>query len=112
MINNYWVKDATRTEIITKTQIPNKNNFKLFACYFNLMDKKGLAFHLSKNIKIEKKPIFIKNSFIYFVHENDEIRELMVLPHQDLIEYVNRIISKIDNCITENEVLNLIIDEM
>lgn len=112
MINNYWVKDATRTEIITKTQIPNKNNFKLFACYFNLMDKKALAFQVSKNTKIEKEPIFTKNGSTYFIVENDEMKELTILPHQDLIEYVNRIISKIDNCTTENDVLNLIIEEM
>lgn len=27
-INNYWTKDPTRREVITKTQIPNSGNFK------------------------------------------------------------------------------------
>ncbi len=36
---NYWIKDKTRQEIITKTLIRNKGNFELFANYFNLMDE-------------------------------------------------------------------------
>lgn len=44
MESNYWIKDQTRQEIITKTLIPNKGNFELFASYFNLMDAKGLSF--------------------------------------------------------------------
>jgi hypothetical protein len=39
MQQNYWIKDETRQEIITKTHIPSKANFNLFATYFNLMDK-------------------------------------------------------------------------
>lgn len=111
-MTNYWIKDTTRTEVITKTQIPNRNNFKLLACYFNLMDKKGLAFQLSKNSEIEKEKLFVKNGFEYFVFEHDNLKELMVLPNENLIEYTNRVVSKIENCKVENDVLNLIIEEM
>ena len=46
---NYWIQDETRQEIITKTLIPNKGNFELFASYFNLMDAKALSFQFKEN---------------------------------------------------------------
>lgn len=110
--NNYWIKDPTRSEVITKTQIPNKSNFGLFACYFNLMDKKGLALQLDKNSEIEKEKLFVKNGFEYFVLEHDNLKELMILPNENLTGYTNKIVSKIGNCNNETEVLNLLIAEM
>lgn len=112
MNTSYWIKDTAGKEIISKTQIPNKNNFKLLACYFNLIDKKGLSFQLSKSTDIEIEKLFIKNGFKYFVFEYDNLKELMILPNQNLIEYTEKILSKIDNYKTENDVLNLIIQEM
>jgi len=111
-INNYWIKDQTLKETITKTQIPNAGNFKLLACYFNLMDKKGLAFHLNKNSEVETEKLYAKNGFEYIVLENDKLKELMVLPNRNITELAERIVSKIDNCNKETEVLDLIIAEM
>lgn len=112
MNNNYWIKDQTRNEVITKTQIPNKSNFGLFACYFNLMDKKGLALQFDKNPEIEKEKLFVKNGFEYFVLEHSNLKELMILPNENLTEYTNKVVSKIENCNTETDVLNLLIAEM
>lgn len=109
---NYWIKDTTRNEIITKTQIPNKNNFGLFACYFNLMDKKGLALQLGKKSNIEKEKLFVKNGFEYFVFEHENFKELMVLPNEQIISCTEKIVSRIQNCNSENDVLNLLIEEM
>ena len=60
IMKNYWTKDQTRQEIITKTLISNEGNFELFASYFNLMDAKGLSFHFKENselkdVKVETK---------------------------------------------------------
>ncbi|TAF43833.1 MAG: hypothetical protein EAZ51_04155 [Sphingobacteriales bacterium] len=112
MGNNYWIKDDTRQEIITKTQIPNKGNFKLLACYFNLMDKNGLALHLNKNSELETEKLYAKNGFEYIVLENEELKELMVLPNQNITELAERVVSKIDDCKTQTEVLDLLIAEM
>ncbi|MCZ2394225.1 MAG: hypothetical protein LC105_10235 [Chitinophagales bacterium] len=111
-MTNYWIKDITRKEVITKTQIPNKSNFGLFACYFNLMDKKGLALQLNKDSEIEKEKLFVRNGFEYFVFEHDSLKELMILPNKNLTEYTNKIVSKIENCKNETDVLNLLIAEM
>lgn len=112
MQNNYWIKDQTRKEVITKTLIPNAGNFKLLACYFNLMDKQGLALHLNKNVNVETEKLFSKNGFEYFVLDNDECKELMVLPNQNLKELTERVVSKIDDCKTEMDVLNLLLTVM
>lgn len=63
MKGNYWIKDHTRLEIITKTQIPNKVNFNLFANYYNLMDAKGLSFRISPDSDIEVEKLYRKNGF-------------------------------------------------
>lgn len=112
MIENYWTKDETRNEVITKTKIPNKGNFNLFTTYFNLMDKKGLSFYLSENSEFEMDKLFVKNGFEYFVLEHDNLKELMILPNENLTGYTNKIVSKIGNCNDETEVLNLLIAEM
>ena len=44
MNNDFWKKDYSRKEVITKIQIPNKGNFKIYANYYNLMDVKGIGF--------------------------------------------------------------------
>jgi len=109
---NFWIKDSTRQEIITKKPISSKANFKLFATYFNLMDKKGLSFHLNENSEFEKNKLFTKNSFQYIALQMDDLSEFLILPNENLTEYTDRVVSKIDSCKTENEVLKLLIDEM
>lgn len=108
----YWLKDSSRKEVITKTQIPNKGNFKLFACFFNLIDKIGLSLQLSKHAEIEKEKLFNKNGFEYFTLEYGGLKELMILPNPKLIEYTERVVSKIESCSDENDVLKFIIAEM
>lgn len=112
MIENYWTKDETRNEVITKTKIPNKGNFNLFATYFNLMDKKGLSFYLSENSEFEMDKLFVKNGFHYLALQLGDLKEFLVLPNENLEVLTENIVSKIDNCNAENDVLNLIIEEM
>ncbi|MCO5232301.1 MAG: hypothetical protein M9888_01035 [Chitinophagales bacterium] len=112
MQSNYWVKDITRKEIITKTQIPSKANFNLFATYFNLMDKKGLSFHLNENSTFEIDKLFAKNGFHYLALQLGDVKEFLILPNENLLDYTERIASKIDTCKTEKDVLNLLIAEM
>ncbi|MGI6291292.1 MAG: hypothetical protein ACOXZH_02540 [Bacteroidales bacterium] len=112
MQQNYWIKDEKRHEVITKTQIPNKANFKLFATYFHLMDKKGLSFHLNANSEFEKDKLFAKNGFHYLALQLGDLKEFLILPNENLTEYIDRVVSKIDTCKTENDVLNLLVDEM
>lgn len=112
MIQNYWIKDPTRQEIITKTQIPSKSNFNLFATYFNLIDKKGLSFHLNENSEFEKNKLFTKNGFHYLVLQFGNLKEFLILPNENLIEYAHRVALKINICKTENDVLDLLIEEM
>ncbi|MEY5048350.1 MAG: hypothetical protein RLZZ175_1709 [Bacteroidota bacterium] len=112
MIQNFWIKDHTRSEVITKTQIPNKNNFEIFACYFNFMDEKGLSVHFTKKTKIATDKLFTKNNFQYFIFEHDNVKELLILPNENLVEYTEKVISKIDICKSNEEVLQLMINEM
>lgn len=100
MTQNYWIKDSTRSQIITKTQIPNQNNFSLFGCYFNFMDERGLSFHLDEKTDIETDKLFTKNDFQYFVLEHDNVKELLILPNENLVGYTEKLISKIDSCKT------------
>lgn len=110
--NNYWIKDQTRKEVITKTQIPNSGNFDFFTTYYNLMDKQGLSFPLNFENDLAVDKVYRKNHFEYFVLKHNNWKELYILPNENIVEYTNKIASKIDNCKTENEVFNLIIAEM
>jgi hypothetical protein len=112
MQNNYWIKDQTRQEIITKTQITNNGNFNIFANYYNLMDAKGLGLQLSSDIDIDVEKLFRKNGFQYIVLEHNNQKELFILPNDSIVEYTNRVVSKIDICKTEKEVLDLLVEEM
>ena len=112
MNKNYWIKDQTRQEIITKTQIPNKENFNLFANYYNLMDKKGIGFQLSKDSDLPNEKLFRKNDFEYIVFDLSGQREFFVLPNDSIVEYTKRVVSKIDVCKTEKEVLDFLVEEM
>lgn len=111
-INNYWTKDQTRQEIITKTKIPSKENFNLFANYYNLMDAKGLGLQLSSDLDIDVEKLFRKNGFEYIVLDLSGQKELFILPNENIVEYTNRIASKVDVCKTEKEVLDLLVEEM
>ncbi len=111
-MTNYWIKDQTRQEIITKTQIPNKGNFKIYANYYNLIDVKGLGLQLSFNSNIEVEKLYRKNGFEYIVLEHNNQRELYILPNENLLEYSNHIVSKINLCKSEEEVLQLLVEEM
>jgi hypothetical protein len=66
-MTNFWIKDQTRQEIITKTQIPNSGNFNIYANYYNLMDAKGLGLKLSSDLDIDVEKLFRKNGFEYIV---------------------------------------------
>ncbi|NCO64765.1 MAG: hypothetical protein GW839_14540 [Flavobacteriales bacterium] len=112
MASNYWTKDQTRQEIITKTQIPNNGNFNIFANYYNLMDAKGLGLQLSSDLDIDVEKLFRKNGFQYIVLEHNNQKELFILPNENIEEYANQIASKIDICKTEKEVLDLLVEEM
>lgn len=111
-MKNYWIKDQTRREVITKTQIPNKGNFNLFATYYNLIDVKGLGLQLSCNAGIEVEKLYRKGGFEYLVLDHNNQKELFILPNENLAEYTDRIVSKIENCNDETEVLTLLIAEM
>lgn len=111
-MKNYWIKDESRREIITKTQIPNKGNFKIYANYYNLMDVKGLSFVYEANIKIVLEQLYNKGNFQYFVLEDNNLKNLYVLPTENINEFTNLIISKIDNCKNEKEVMDLLIGTM
>ncbi len=112
MQQNYWIKDETRQEIITKTFIPNKGNFKLSGNYYNLMDAKGLGMEISSDLEIEVEKLFSKSGFQYIVLEHNNQKELFILPNENIVEYAYRIASKIDVCKSEKEVINLLINEM
>jgi len=111
-MTNYWIKDKTRQEVITKTQIPNKENFNLFANYYNLMDKKGIGFQPSKDSDLPIEKLFRKNDFEYLILDLSGQTELFILPNDSIVEYTNRVVSKIDVCKTEKEVLDLLVEEM
>lgn len=112
MNTNYWIKDPTRKEIITKTQIPNAGNFEFFATYYNLMDKQGLSFPLNFENDLVVDKVYTKNHFEYFVLKHNDWKELYILPNEKITELAERVLSKIDNCKTETEVLGLLIAEM
>ena len=109
---NYWIKDETRQEIITKTLIPNKGNFELFTSYFNLMDAKGLSFQFKENSELQAEKLFIKNGFEYFVLQHENFNELLILPNKNLESLTKKIVSKINNCNKESDVVDLVISQM
>lgn len=109
---NYWKKDQTCQEIITKTPIPNNGNFSLFANYYNLLDAKGLGFQISSDSEIEVEKLYRKNGFEYLVLELNNQKELYILPNEQIEKYADRVSSKIEFCKTDEEVLNLLIHEM
>ena len=112
MTSTYWTKDTSRQEIITKTQIPNSGNFNLFANYYNLMDKKGLSFMLNVDSDLPIEKLFRRNCFEYLVLEHNNLKELYILPNENITEYASRIITKIENCQNESDFFNLMIEEM
>lgn len=109
---NYWIKDETRKEVITKTQIPSKANFNLYATYFNLMDKKGISFQLNEYSEIENDKLFIKNGFHYLILQHGDLKEFLILPNEKISEFTDRVVSNIDTCKTEKDILNLLVSEM
>ena len=111
-MTNYWIKDESRKEIITKTLIPNNGNFELFASYFNLMDSKGLSFHVIENIEIESEKLFSKNGFQYIILKHSDFKEFIVLPNENLEILAEKIISKINNCNKNSNVIDLVLSEM
>jgi len=112
MPHNYREKDPTRQEIITKTPIPNKGNFNIYANYYNLLDVKGLGLQISSNSDLEVEKLYRKNGFEYLVLEHQNQKELYILPNDKIDEYTNRIVLKIGGCETEKDVCNVLIGEM
>jgi len=112
MESNYWIKDQTRQEIITKTLIPNKGNFGLFASYFNLMDAKGLSFQFKENSELQAEKLFIKNGFEYFVLQHENYNELLILPNENLEILTENIVSKINDCTQESDVFKLVLSQI
>lgn len=109
---NYWTKDQTRQEVITKTLIPNKGNFELFASYFNLMDAKGLSFQFKENSELQAEKLFIKNGFEYFVLQHENYNELLILPNENLEILTENIVSKINDCTQESDVFKLVLSQI
>lgn len=111
-MTNFWIKDHTRQEIITKTKIPNKGNFNVYANYYNVMDVKGVGLQLSGSSDLEVEKLYQKNGFEYLVLEHNHQIELFILPNDRIAQYAHRITSKLDLCKTELEVLDLLVEEM
>ena len=111
-MKNYWIKDQSRQEIITKTQIPNKGNFNIYANYYNLIDAKGLGLQISSKTDMEIEKLYMKNRFQYFVIEHNRQKDLYILPNDMMVEYVDNIAFKINDCKNEEELLELLIEEM
>ncbi|PIV16122.1 MAG: hypothetical protein COS42_11655 [Flavobacteriales bacterium CG03_land_8_20_14_0_80_35_15] len=76
------------------------------------MDKKGLGFQLSKDSDLPNEKLFRKNDFEYIVFDLSGQREFFILPNENIVEYTNRVVSKIDVCKTEKQVLDLLVEEM
>lgn len=111
-MTNFWKKDQTRQEIITKTKIPNKGNFNVYANYYNVMDVKGIGLQISGSSDLEVEKLYQKNGFQYIVLEHNNQMELFILPNGRIVEYAHRITAKLDVCKTELEVLDLLVKEM
>ena len=109
---DYWVNNESHKEIVTKIQIANKLGFRLLACHYNMLNQKGLAFQFDKTLEFETGKVFRKNGFEYVVLEQDDFKELWVLPNEYVIEFTDMIVSQIGNCQNEIEVLHLIVKEM
>lgn len=111
-MTNYWIKDESRKQIITKTQISNNGDFELYASYFNLMDAKGLSCHLNKNIDLVTDKLLSKNGFEYLIIQHDTFKEFLVLPNQNLDVLIDKIVSKINSCNKVDNIIDLILNEM
>jgi len=48
----------------------------------------------------------------YIVLDLSGQKELFILPNENIVEYTNRVVSKIDFCKTKKEVLDLLVEEM
>lgn len=107
---NYWIKDESRQEIITKTKI--HKNFNLYASFYNLMDARALSFNINESNEIAVDKLYSKNGFEFIVLEIDKKKELLILPNENLFEYTNKVVSKLEKCNDESEVLKLLFSEM
>ena len=111
-MTNYWTKDQTRQEIITKTRIPNQAGFELFGTYYNFMDKKGLSFHSFEILDVAPEKLHRKNGFEYLVFQHEGFSEFIVLPNENLELLTERIVSKINTSENEMDAISLVIDAM
>lgn len=111
-MKSYWIKDESRQQIITKTPIPNKGNFKVYANYYNFIDAKGLGFSISDTIDIEVEKLFVKEQFQYLVLEQNQQKELYILPNERMTDYVNNVALQLNHCQTEADVIRLLFSEM
>lgn len=111
-MTNYWIKDITRQEIITKTMIPNSNNINFFASYFNLIDCKGLSFHFNGCLNLITNKLFVKNGFEYFINEHENFSEFLILPNEKLEKLTHEVVLKMNFCKDENEFIDLVLREM
>lgn len=111
-MKSYWIKDESRQQIITKTPIPNKGNFKVYANYYNLIDAKGVGFSISDTIDLEVEKLYVKEQFQYLVLEQNMQIELYILPNENITDYLDRVNLRLHHCQSEEEVLALLITEM
>lgn len=111
-MKSYWIKDESRQQIITKTPIPNKGNFKVYANYYNLFDAKGLGFSINDTIDIEVEKLYVKEQFQYLVLEQNQQKELYILPNEKMTDYVNNVALQLNQCQTEEDVICLLFSEM
>lgn len=112
MYNIYFIKDLTRQEIITKTLIPNKGNYNIYANYYNLLDVKGLGFQINSTTDFEVEKLYRKNGFEYFILEHQNQKELYILPNENIVDYTDRVIPKLGKCRNDIDAIKILINEM
>ena len=76
------------------------------------MDCKGLSFQLKEKSELKPEKLFIKNGFEYFVLQHETFNELLILPNENLGILTDKIVSKINFCNLESDVVNLVINQM
>ncbi len=76
------------------------------------MDAKGISFHYTENSKLQAEKLFKKNGFEYFVLQHKNFNELYILPNKNLEILIEKIVSKINHCSTESEIIDLVFDKM